>query len=76
MAVGCTMAASALAQTDSTSTSAHVIDNVTVTGHRFPAGIISSAPVQSLTKEQMLDMGVNDIGEAMKHFAGVQVKDY
>lgn len=54
----------------------HTINNVTVTGHHIPSSILSSAPVQSLTHEQMQKMGINDVGDALKHFAGVQVKDY
>lgn len=52
------------------------ISNVTVTRHKYVPGILSSSPVQTLSHEQMQQMGVTDAGDALKHFAGVQVKDY
>lgn len=83
MAAGWIMVSHAMAQNtiDSSTahaadTTTHVIDNVTVTGHRVPSSLTASSPAQSLSHEQMVDMGSSDIGDAMKHLAGVQVKDY
>lgn len=70
------MASPVMAQTNDGDTTAHVIDDVTVTGRRIAGSILTSVPVQSLSHEQMTAMGANDIGDALKHFAGVQVKDY
>ena len=70
------MASTVMAQTNNKDTTAHVIDDVTVTGRRIAGSILSSVPVQSLSHEQMTAMGASDIGDALKHFAGVQVRDY
>ncbi len=70
------MASPVMAQTNNSDTTAHVIDDVTVTGRRIAGSILTSVPVQSLSHEQMTAMGANDIGDALKHFAGVQVRDY
>lgn len=70
------MASTVMAQTNDKDTTAHVIDDVTVTGRRIAGSILSSVPVQSLSHEQMTAMGASDIGDALKHFAGVQVRDY
>lgn len=69
------IALTAMAQTGVPDSTQH-IDNVTVTGHHTPSALTTSVPTQSLTHEQMMRLGANDIGDALKHFAGVQVKDY
>ncbi len=69
------IAITAMAQVGVPDSTQH-IDNVTVTGHHTPSALTASVPTQSLTHEQMARLGASDIGDALKHFAGVQVKDY
>lgn len=56
--------------------SVHTVRGVTVMGKHVPSSVSASTPSQSLTHAQMQSLGVNDVGEALKHFAGVQVRDY
>lgn len=65
----------AAAQQDTTGT-VRTTPAVTVTGHQPQSATASSVPVQSMTRVQMARLGANDVGDALKHFAGVQVKDY
>ena len=37
---------------------------------------IGSSPVQTLSHADMERLGIRDMGDALKRFAGVQVKDY
>lgn len=53
-----------------------VLSDVTVTG-RLPAVKISAGtPVQMLYTENLATLGVNDLADAVRRFAGVNVKDY
>lgn len=85
IAGGWLMALSAVARVSSADTlkhnvvvgdTVHAMREVTVRGHRMPSSLLSSVPVQMLSRSEMLRMGAVDVGDALKHFAGVQVKDY
>ena len=52
------------------------IAEVTVSGYHVPANISAATPMQVLSSEQLLRLGATDVGDALKHFAGVQVKDF
>ncbi len=54
----------------------HRIDSVTVTARRVPRQVSVSMPLQSLTGEQMSLLGIHDMADAVRRFAGVNVKDY
>lgn len=54
----------------------HTIQGVTVEARRLSEQVKASTPVQELSYDEMRRMGVGDVGEALKHLAGVQVKDY
>ena len=56
--------------------SVYAIDEVVVNGFRVPDNVLSSAPVQSLSHTDMERLGIHDMGDALKRFSGVQVKDY
>lgn len=56
--------------------SVHVIGDVTVKGYRMGLPTKTSTPVQILSHDAMQRMGAADVGDALKHLAGVQVKDY
>ena len=65
----------AIAQTieyDTTQT----IEEVVVNGFRISGNVLASSPVQTLSHADMERLGIRDMGDALKRFAGVQVKDY
>ena len=58
--------------TDTTQT----IKEVVVNGFRISGNVLASSPVQTLSHADMERLGIRDMGDALKRFAGVQVKDY
>ncbi len=52
------------------------INEVTVEAERMADNQRAAAPIQILSKTDMEKMGLADVSDALKHFAGVQVKDY
>ena len=54
----------------------HRIDEVTVVAKRPISNVTAASPTQVMDREQMERMGVQEVAEALKHFAGVSVKDY
>ena len=65
----------AIAQTVDTDTT-QTIEEVVVNGFRISGNILASSPVQTLSHTDMERLGIRDMGDALKRFAGVQVKDY
>ena len=47
-----------------------------VNGFRISGNVLASSPVQTLSHADMERLGIRDMGDALKRFAGVQVKDY
>ena len=76
VAISVTVALSISAQTDTPSDSARTLDNVTVVSQRERANVISSKPLQSLSREELTLLGLQNLADAVKKFAGAQVKDY
>ncbi len=68
--------ASAQEQKDSIIGKVHQLDAVTVTARRMPAKITSATSVQVLGKEDLKNLGLQNIGDAVKRFAGTNVRDY
>lgn len=54
----------------------HQLDAVTVTARRMPAKITSSTSVQVFSKEDLKNLGLQNLGDAVKRFAGTHVRDY
>ena len=54
----------------------HALEGVEVNGKSVPSPLKSGSPVEVMSHSQMERMGVVDVSEALKHFAGVQVQDY
>ena len=52
------------------------IEEVTVSGIRVPVHISSTNPTQSLSKNDLEALGVNNLADGVKRFAGVNVRDY
>ena len=63
-------------QKDSISGTVHELDAVTVTARRMPAKISSAASVQVFRKEDLKNLGLQNMGDAVKRFAGTNVRDY
>ena len=59
-----------------TNDSTQTIDEVVVKGFRIPGNVLASTPIQTLSHSDMDRLGIHDMGDALKRFAGVQVKDY
>ena len=59
-----------------TNDSTQTIDEVVVKGFRVPGNVLASTPIQTLSHSDMERLGIHDMGDALKRFAGVQVKDY
>ena len=65
----------AIAQTIDSDTT-QTIDEVVVNGFRISGNVLASSPIQALSHADMEKLGIRDMGDALKRFAGVQVKDY
>ena len=65
----------AIAQTIESDTT-QTIEEVVVNGFRISGNVLASSPVQTLSHADMERLGIHDMGDALKRFAGVQVKDY
>ena len=65
----------AIAQTIESDTT-QTIKEVVVNGFRISGNVLASSPVQTLSHADMERLGIRDMGDALKRFAGVQVKDY
>ena len=63
-------------QKDSINGKVHQLDAVTVTARRMPAKITSATSVQVLRKEDLKSLGLQNMGDAVKRFAGTNVRDY
>ena len=68
--------ATAQEKKDSISGKVHQLDAVTVTARRMPAKITSATSVQVLSKEDLKNLGLQNMGDAVKRFAGTNVRDY
>lgn len=47
-----------------------------VRGYRIPESATSTAPLQTLTKTEIKDLGIQNVADATRRFAGVTVRDY
>ena len=52
------------------------LDTVTVRGHRVDRNVLSGRPVQLMQKEELEQLGLTNLADAVKRFAGTNVKDY
>lgn len=64
------------AKVDTVGGKVHHIEEVTVWANRPFSNTTAASPTQVMDREQMERMGVQEVAEALKHFAGVSVKDY
>lgn len=61
---------------DSTINQARQIEGVTVTGQRIFHVITSGKPIQQIDKEELEQLGLTNLADAVKRFAGTNVRDY
>ncbi len=58
-----------------TGTEQHVRE-VTVTARRSPIRVSADVPVQSLSGDRIAELGIQNMADAVRRFAGANVKDY
>ena len=58
------------------SVSVHHLDNITVSANRVASKVSSSTSVQVLNADDLKSLGVQNVGDAVKRFAGANVRDY
>lgn len=54
----------------------HQIDKVTVIAGRLPNKLSSTVPIQSLSQEFIRQSGIQNMADAVRRFAGANVRDY
>ena len=59
---------------DSITGKVHKIDEVTVTARRTPAKVTSTIPVQTLSRQDISQLGIQNMADAVRRFAGANVK--
>ncbi len=64
------------AQTDTLPAREHTLDGVTVESHHTDRQVTASKPLQQLNREELQQLGLQNLADAVKKFAGTQVKDY
>ncbi len=62
--------------TDSITGRVHDIPNVTVNARHLPNKVTSTIPTQTFNRERMDKMGIQNIADAARRFAGTDVRDY
>lgn len=63
-------------QEDTIAGKVHQIEKVTVTARRMPNKVTSTVPVQTMSKQDISQLGIQNMADAVRRFAGVDVKDY
>lgn len=54
----------------------HQIEKVTVTARRIPNKVTSAVPIQTLSQQDISQLGIQNMADAVRRFAGANVKDY
>ena len=52
------------------------INEVTVSAHRMPRQLTATVPVQAISGEKIKTLGLQNIADAVRRFAGTTVRDY
>jgi len=61
---------------DTVSDSIHQLDSVLVVGRRISSNVKENRPVQQMNREMIERLGLQNLSDVIKHFAGVNVRDY
>lgn len=64
------------AQNDTISGKVHHLEGVTVKSHRPERNVLATKPIQQMQKEELEMLGLQNLADAVKKFAGASVKDY
>lgn len=54
----------------------HQIEKVTVTARRLPNKVASAVPIQTISRQDISQLGIQNMADAVRRFAGANVKDY
>ena len=54
----------------------HQIEKVTVTARRSPNKVTSAVPIQTMSRQDISQLGIQNMADAVRRFAGANVKDY
>lgn len=60
---------------DSDST-VHYLKQVDIAGHRTERNVLASKPIQQMQKAELEELGIQNLADAVKKFAGTNVRDY
>lgn len=63
------------AQTDSITSKVHALQGVEVVSSKNKT-VAATVPVQTITEEKMLSLGIMTMADALTHIAGITVRDY
>ncbi len=64
------------AQNDTIAGKVHGLDEVTVQGHRLEKNVVTTKPIQQMERSELEALGLQNLADAVKKFAGTNVKDY
>ena len=67
---------SAQKQPASTSDTLYKVREVDVLATKRTSNVLASKPIQVMTREEIDQLGIHELAEAVKRFAGVSVRDY
>ena len=57
-------------------TTVHQLKQVDVAGHRTERNVLASKPIQQMQKAELEELGIQNLADAVKKFAGTNVRDY
>ena len=52
----------------------HQIEKVTVTARRLPNKVTSSVPIQTLSQQDISQLGIQNMADAVRRFAGANIR--
>lgn len=73
---GALLSAQEVAKKDTITGKVHQIEKVTVTARRMPNKVTSAVPIQTLSQQDISRLGIQNMADAVRRFAGANVKDY
>lgn len=78
LVVACTFVTctNVIAQNDSISGKTHDLDEVIVSSHRLERNVLTTKPIQQMQRTELEMLGLQNLADAVKKFAGTSVKDY
>ena len=74
--IGIIIGVLAFAQTTLAQKDSILLDNVEVVASMLHRNISSATNIQTIQKADLIDLGIDNVADAVKRFAGVSVRDY